>query len=309
MKMRIWGRRLVAASLGVAMVGIVVQPTRSDESVRVPTRPTIEERTGETAWPTSATWPSTARPPTMVERTGEAPWPARVSWPSSKVRPTTSARVGQPIPVLSPSPGPGGFGIELYRDGDFVSQATKIWCVPAAMQTMINIIAPAADRSAAFQERLYGLARQLSTDRLDDEGAEPEGWARGLERLGFGRYAVVAAPTRGAAVATAARALRMTGRPAGLLVWGGAHAWVMSGFRSTADPAYTSTWDVTHVTIEDVWYPRVSSIWGASRPPGALVPVGWLGQDYLPWRRPHARFPEKDGRFVVVVPVREPVVE
>jgi hypothetical protein len=309
MTLRTPGRRLLATALGLSLVGVLVEPTRSDESVGLPDRPTVEERTGEVVWPAKMSWPSSIRPPTMDERTGEAPWPARVSWPSTRVRPTISTRVGQPIRQLSPRPGPGRFGIELYRDGDFVSQATKIWCVPAAMQTMVNIMAPAADRSAEFQERLYGLARLLSTDRLDETGAEPEGWAGGLERLGFGRYEVAAETTREAAVATAARAIRMTGRPAGLLVWGGAHAWVMSGFRSTADPAYTAAWEVTHVAIQDVWYPRVSSIWGASRPPGALVPVGWLGQDYLPWRRPHARFPEKDGRFVVVLPVPEPAVE
>ena len=34
----------------------------------------------------------------------------------------------------------------------------------------------------------------------------------------------------------AARAMESTGRPVGLLVWRGRHAWVMSGFKATKDP-------------------------------------------------------------------------
>ena len=35
---------------------------------------------------------------------------------------------------------------------------------------------------------------------------------------------------------TAALAIAETGKPVGLLVWRGRHAWVMSGFRSSTDP-------------------------------------------------------------------------
>ena len=77
----------------------------------------------------------------------------------------------------------------------------------------------------------------------------------------------------------------------------------MSGFRATADPALTNAFAVTHVHIQDPWYPRISSIWGRSRPPDALVPVRLLSQDYLAFRRPTVRYPDKDGRFVLVLPV------
>jgi hypothetical protein len=100
-----------------------------------------------------------------------------------------------------------------------------------------------------------------------------------------------------------ATAIRLTGRPVALLVWRGAHNWVMSGFRSTADPALGDAFKVTHLWIEDVWYPRISDIWGTSRPPDTLVPAGRMPEDYLPWRRPTGRYPGKDGRFVLIVPV------
>ena len=60
---------------------------------------------------------------------------------------------------------------------------------------------------------------------------------------------------------------------------------------------------VTGVNIEDVWYPYVSSIWGASRPPDALVPVSKLKADWLKWRRPTHRYPGMDGRFVTILPI------
>jgi hypothetical protein len=174
------------------------------------------------------------------------------------------------------------------------------------MQTMVNIMEPGTDRSSATQRRLYALARRLSPKTLVGAGAEPEGWARGLEELGYGRYVVAAESSRGAAIESAARALRLTGRPVGLLTWRGAHSWVMSGFRATADPAFTDDFDVTGIYVEDVWYPAVSSIWGRSSPPDTLVPVSKLGEDYLPWRRPTRRYPDKDRKFILVLPAGEP---
>jgi hypothetical protein len=47
----------------------------------------------------------------------------------------------------------------------------------------------------------------------------------------------------------------------------------------------------------------VSTIWGASDPPNTLVPMGQLKQDYLPYARPRARWPKRDGRFMLILPV------
>ncbi|MDQ3871355.1 MAG: hypothetical protein M3301_07060 [Chloroflexota bacterium] len=198
---------------------------------------------------------------------------------------------------------PRSFAIDLYRRRDFVSQATKDYCVPAAVKTMINMIGRSPGRATPSQGRIYRLARELSSWRLVGGGAEAEGWAGALNELGYGPYVVRAERTRAGAIETAARALRTTRRPVGLMVWRGAHSWVMSGFRATADPAATGRFRVTHVYVQDPWYPRISSIWGASRPPDALVPARLLTEDYLPFRRPTVRYPEKDGLFVLVLPV------
>ncbi|MFI5225622.1 MAG: murein biosynthesis integral membrane protein MurJ [Candidatus Limnocylindrales bacterium] len=204
-------------------------------------------------------------------------------------------------PAPSPTPKPGPFAMDLYSKGDYVGEAIDTWCVAAAMQTSMNIMDVGADRTQATQQRLFRLARSL--DPAPDGAAEPEGWAEGLTKLGYGKYRVSAQPSIRAAVQLAAKQLRATNRPVGLMVWRGAHSWVMSGFTATADPATTSQYKVTAVRIEDVWYPRFSTIWGYSRPPDALVPVSALDGDYLPWKRPRGTYPDKDGKYVMVIPV------
>jgi hypothetical protein len=270
------------------------------------------------AQPTSTSSPTGMPAARTVGPTGPPEPPAPVATlPPSAALPDdpTPAAAGEPAPTAPPLDPPTAeapaearpFAMNLYHRGDFATQVTKTYCVPGAMQTMMNVIDKGATRaSRARQDRLYRLARRLSTDRLRGAGAEPEGWARGLERLGYGGYEVVETKTRAGAIRVAARAIRETGRPAGLLVWRGAHAWVMTGFRATADPADHRDFRVTHVRIVDVWYPRVSSIWGASVRPNTLVRVGKLREDYLRWRRPLMKYAEKDGKYVLVVPVDRP---
>jgi len=193
--------------------------------------------------------------------------------------------------------------MDLYRRGDFVSELEPVYCVAAAIQTMVNMISDGpADTTRPTQERLFALAREQSLLQRG-RGADPVGWTAALSIEGAGAYELVAEPTRARAIEVAARAIRLTGRPVGLLVWRGAHSWVMSGFTATADPAYRDDFRVTAVRIEDVWYPRISNIWGRSRPPDSLVPVGALAEDFLGWKRPHGSFPEMNGTFVVVLPV------
>jgi hypothetical protein len=273
-----------------ANAGEIAQGRRTPHPTQVPTAlPRLD--------PSPSPTPARTLPPTLADPSAS---PAATD-PPAQPQPTPKER-----PRYDPPPTAGPFEMNLYRRGDFASQATKIYCVPGAMQTMMNVMDRGATKaSRTAQDPLYRLARRLSTDRLRGQGAEAEGWARGLERLGYGKFEVVVAGSRKGAIRAAARALRETNRPVGLLVWRGAHAWVMTGFKATADPAFGSEYEVTHVRIVDVWYPRVSSIWGASVRPNTLVPVGKLQEDYLPFRRPLIRHPDKDGRFVLVAPVDE----
>jgi hypothetical protein len=241
--------------------------------------------------------------PTPTARLTVTPTPPAKPAPATP-SPTTPSPSAEP----SPPPEPEALSINLYREGAFVSEYTEYYCLPAAMQVMINIMSDGTpDRSRETQDRLYALARDLDgydfPRRVRD--VEPEGWAEGLNVEGYGPYVVHAEPTLEEAIAVAARQLRLTGKPVGLLTWRGAHSWVMSGFESTADPLLWDDFEVTGVWIQDVWWPRISTRWGESDPPNTLVPVERLPADYKRYRRPYGEFPGKDGQFVMVIPLVE----
>ena len=202
-------------------------------------------------------------------------------------------------PTPSPSPTPGSFNFDLYDKGDFVYEFKDNWCVPAAMQTSMNIMDQGADVTEATQQRLFDLAVSLGGTR--NNAAEPEGWAMGLTQLGYGNYQVGAQDTMAAAVHLVVKQIRLTNRPAGLIVWYGWHSWVVSGFITTADPAMTDNFTVKSLWIEDVWYNRLSSIWGYSSPPDTSVPFKDLPIDYKIWHQGKI-YPGKEGKYVYVIP-------
>jgi hypothetical protein len=226
-----------------------------------------------------------------------------------------AVKVGSPKPKrtrskvktikLRPRPKPGPFQMNLFAKGDFMHQQTKDWCVAGSTQTMMNIIDDGKpNRSSTFQKRLYFEGRGLSHNqqKLGPIGIDLSGWADLLNTRGYGPYEVEGTRTRKLAIRKAAQALRTTGKPVGLVTWRGAHSWVMSGFTATADPAFTNDFEIRNVYIQDTWYPYVSTIWGASRPPNAAVPVAALAEDYLPYRRPRHRYPKRDGKFMLILP-------
>src|SRR6185503_18109988 len=127
------------------------------------------------------------------------------------------------------------YRLDLGARSDSVAQTNFVQCVGASMQMMLNMICNQNDRTAATQLELQQLARQRSGNRpdgLERQGASVRGWAAGLNILGAGPYRLVGTDTIDEALLTAARAMRQTGKPVGLLMWRGRHAWVMSGFRA-----------------------------------------------------------------------------
>jgi hypothetical protein len=196
------------------------------------------------------------------------------------------------------------YKLDLGTRSDFVAQTNFVQCVGASMQMMLNMILDEDNRTAKKQLELQKLARELSGRRPDGDerqGASVRGWAAGLNRLGAGPYTLVGATTIDEALLTAAKAMRKTGKPVGLLMWRGRHAWVMSGFRATGDPLATGT-RVTAVYVEDPLYPYGSSVWGKSPKPGAALTVAELGRQYVP-RRTSNRFGSAlSGKYVLVLP-------
>jgi hypothetical protein len=76
----------------------------------------------------------------------------------------------------------------------------------------------------------------------------------------------------------------------------------MTGFRADADPALFDRVHINGTYILDPWYPDISSIWGPSDPPGTFQDDAEMTRNFLPWKRPEGAYPDRDGRFVVVVP-------
>lgn len=220
--------------------------------------------------------------------------------------PTTSS------PATS-TPGPSGiapaarpFALDLYREGTFVSQIDREHCLPAAFQIMLDLIGPTLDRSQAAQEWLLALtmARNTPSDSRDG-GPGPLAWAATLRELGAGDYRVVVFDTLADALRAAVLALEDTGRPVGIMAWWGAHAWVLTGFEASGDPAADPSAVVTGYRIVDPFYPRRSTIWGQTLPPDSLRSPADMVHNLPAWTRPEGAYPGRDGKWLMVLPVGE----
>jgi hypothetical protein len=197
------------------------------------------------------------------------------------------------------------FSFDLYRSGDFVAQYTSNWCVGASIQMMLNIVRPTNEGSRARQQALWQQARALSASRYG--GANPRGWTAVLSTAGIGRYALVGVPDYTLALRSAAAALRRTGRPVGLLMWAGRHAWVMSGFTSRGDPLTRPDFTVTGIRVLDPLYPRSTVKWGTSPPPDSLLTPASLARVFVPRvsrRQPDYVLP---GSWVLILPLPDPL--
>src|SRR3954466_10603961 len=133
-------------------------------------------------------------------------------------------------------------------------------------------------------------------------GGAPAAIVLALEAHGIQGYEIRAYAHRGQALRDAAKQISLTRSPAILMAWRGAHTWVMSGYRADADPTIWRSAKVSGAYILDPWYPRVSSIWGPSDPPGAFQNSAEMERNFLMWRRPEGDYPDRDGKFIVVVP-------
>jgi hypothetical protein len=196
------------------------------------------------------------------------------------------------------------YQFDLGRSGDYVAQTNLVQCVGASMQMMLNMMSSRDDRTAATQLRLQRLARAWSgpsrTGRVR-QGASVRGWAMGLQLVGGGPYRVVGADTIDEAMLIAARAMTNTGRPVGLLVWRGRHAWVMSGFHASRDPRVPGA-RVTEAIVEDPLFPYGgSSAWGRSPRPGEALSVATLGHQFVR-RRQSTLNASLSGKYVIVMP-------
>jgi hypothetical protein len=204
-------------------------------------------------------------------------------------------------PAATPAERPAArLALSLARPADFVPQYTFDWCVGASIQMTRSIVTGDREESRASQRRYWEMAR-ARTIGSPYGGANPAGWTAALNDLDLGPYRLVSLPSFDDALTRAARALAETGRPVGLVMWAGRHAWVMTGYEATGDPARDADARVTRVRVMDPLYPH-GSRWGPSPKPNQLVTRKVLRRQFVLRDRPDYDFGMEPG-WLLVLPV------
>ncbi len=224
--------------------------------------------------------------------------------------PATPAPGATPTPTPAPTPTPTPRPKRVAMDVDivakpravFASQAHKDWCAPAGVQMVLAVLG-LVDTSEETQREIASRVRRWeSYDDSHNGDWGPAAMALALEAYGAPGYEVRAFETRTGALRNAAVAIQETDSPVILLAWRGAHTWVMTGYRADADPATFKNAEMHGAYILDPWYPRISSIWGRSNPPGTFTKAPEMKDNFLEWKRPEGTYPDRDGLYITVAP-------
>jgi hypothetical protein len=221
-------------------------------------------------------------------------------------------------PTPSPTPMPRvAVDVDLVEDHDavFTSQISDKDCAVAGTQMVLTILG-LGQAGNAFQTEIHDRIGEWES--LDDSlngGWGPAAVAEALADYGATGYQIRAYDTYTAALRDSAIAIIEMDKPVVMFPWWGAHTWVMTGFRADADPTHFDDAQISGAYILDPWYPRVSSIWGASDAPGNFedrveLERNWPAFQGPPgyeqigpgWTRPEGAYPDRDGRFVVLIP-------
>ena len=221
-------------------------------------------------------------------------------------------------PTPSPTPIPRvAVDVTVTDDHEavFTSQITDKDCAVAGTQMVLTILG-LGEPTNEFQTEIHDRIGEWES--LDDSlngGWGPAAVALALAAYGEPNYEIRAYDTYPAALRDSAIAITEMDKPVVMFPWWGAHTWVMTGFRADADPTVFDDAEISGAYILDPWYPRVSSIWGASDPPGnfedrAELERNWPAFQGPPgyeqigpgWTRPEGAYPDRDGRFVVLIP-------
>ncbi len=204
-----------------------------------------------------------------------------------------------PSPVAQKAPAPKRWSgrFNLYRERAFVTQKTFRWCVAASVQMMVNLARNHTDRTASTQRQMITYAQRWDNGPYgEDGGTDVTGWIAALRHFGAGEYRAVGTRTPQEALSIAATAMRQTGRPAGILVMEGRHAWVLHGFESRTDPRVRARSRVNAVRVSGPLYP-VQQKNGYDPHPNTRLTAKALARYFQP-----SIVGELAGRYVVVVP-------
>jgi hypothetical protein len=211
------------------------------------------------------------------------------------------AAVASPAPASAASRWTGG--VDLYRSGVFTTQKSWLWCTAASIQIVRNIVRHEADHSAASQSRYFDYMRAHDRYRIPlKDGTDPAGWTAGFRRYVDSRYRLVASRSFDSALRSAVTNLRKTNLPVGITVAHGNHAWVLTGFTATADPAATSHFTVTSLRVVGPLWGLQSSSYGLDMRPDTKLTPQQLRGFFTPWH--YTSVPMAwENRWVSVQPV------
>ena len=247
------------------------------------------------------------------------PRPTVSATPQATPAPTDAASDAPETPSPVPTPVREPVDVDLVEDPEavFASQATDKWCAVAGTQMVLAVLG-LGDTSVAFQEEIAGrIGEWDSWEDSHNGGWGPAAVGRALAAYGSRGYEVRAYDSYADALRDSAIAISTHEKPVVLFPWWGAHTWVMTGYRADADPTVFGDAKIRGAYILDPWYPRFSSIWGQSDGPGnfenlAELERNWPVHQGPPgyesigpgWTRPEGAYPDRDGKFVILIPTR-----
>ena len=226
--------------------------------------------------------------------------------PDPTARPSASAT---PSPTATPIVrAPVDVRVVDDQPAVFASQLTEKDCAVAATQMVLTILG-LGDTSEPFQQ---GIKDRIGEwESLEDSlngGWGPAAVSLALADYGATGYEIRAYASYSDALRDSAMAITEMDKPVVMFPWWGAHTWVMTGFRADADPTIFRDAAIGGAYILDPWYPRVSSIWGPSNGPGNFEDLAELERNWPVgtardgWSRPEGAYPDRDGKFVVLIP-------
>ncbi|MEW5992636.1 MAG: hypothetical protein AB1736_15015 [Chloroflexota bacterium] len=174
-------------------------------------------------------------------------------------------------------------GVNLYRDGVFTTQSSWLYCTAADVQITRNMIEGTEDHSAAAQTTYFDWMRaQNRYDLPLSAGVDPAGWTAGMRQFVADRYRLVSSDSFGYSLQLAVQRLRATNMPVALAVAHGNHGWVLNGFTATADPALTSDFEITSVSVTGpLW--GLQSKNGYDMPPNTTLTYDQLRTYFTRW--------------------------
>ena len=221
--------------------------------------------------------------------------------------PPSGAAVSSPRPqppAAAPNLADWTGGVNLYRDGVFTTQSSWLYCTAADVQMIKNMIEGTEDHSRSAQTAYFDWMRtQNQYDLPLSAGVDPAGWTAGMRHFVNDRYRLVSTTSFGLSLQLAVVRMRLTGLPVALAVAHGNHGWILNGFTATADPAVTTDFAITSVSVTGpLW--GLQSRNGYDMPPNTTLTVDQLKTYFTRWH--YDPLPMVwDGTFVSIQPLTD----